>query len=215
MNFNFKSNTAKSDNSALIEEIKGVCMKSVLFEELIANLIELPVALEMITFESKQEKILAIRIIADKYSDPKEFGHIFLNCAKLKKQYVVRTIPGLCNTKDSKAARDDAWYDQRDKRLRVKYTMHHAAAFAAPSSLPELILSYVLKPGGSAKVSRVLEAADDYVPHFCARLKLACLFSNPAVIQHETFFIRLDRLNRLIEKRVTKKELQSGAVVLN
>ncbi|MCB0360175.1 MAG: hypothetical protein KDD44_11080, partial [Bdellovibrionales bacterium] len=57
-----------------------------------------------------------------------------------------------------------------------------------------------------------LEAGDDFIPHFCARLSLSLVTPHTVGGIHEVIYVRLDRLSKLIAKRVAKEELKSVPV---
>jgi hypothetical protein len=198
-------NTRFSGDNHLIGTL---CEKSLLFEELLYHLIEHRFDLHVFLFQDEYGVVIRVEK-SDGVSREKNtvLGHIFTEASALRTKYKPKTIPEKAEKIDEMTFQvDEYWYQKRDQRLRLREERN--SVFAPAGSFVELVLSYAI-PRGMIEIRRTLQAGDDHIPHFCAELFLRYAPLNCNGVQEERICVRLDQLQRLVDRRVAKQEVQS------
>lgn len=99
---------------------------------------------------------------------------------------------------------DQQWFEERNKRLHLRYDQDAEVFLAPPASVAELILSYAFATIGTVEAKREMIELRGYIPTDCIRLTLTFASPNTEVMWHETLYVELDKLAKLIKKRSVK-----------
>lgn len=198
-----------AEPSELRRKAQEICSTSILLEELLYRLVREHFTVGIIHVQ--EDGLLALHIeyhVGGRIKDL-PIGLTFVDAEQIKRKYRPKLIPRPRTDASKRLRIDDAWFDARRDRLKLKCTSHHGAVFAPAGSLVELVLSYAFVPWGAARLSNEIEEGDNYSPRFCAKLLLTWAPPDSKQVVSETIFVRLDRLSRLVDQRIAKEELKA------
>ena len=98
---------------------------------------------------------------------------------------------------------DYEWMEQRDKRLKSRWNDENGFLEVSPRGFGEVILSYVVKSPGMAKISRRI-AAYKHVPHDIYHADLAFFEKEKSYGFHEVFAVKCSQFERFVDGRYAK-----------
>lgn len=199
-----------------IRRLEELCANIGTLEELFYILIRKDYTLELsVVSIAGGGRVLAIEAKESTWTkgEPKQRGMIFIPEANLKgyrfKPFSpkLNKVPHTCQWEV-----DEAWWEARCKRLRIRAGEYFDGLIAPPGSMTKLILGYAFSTAGIVEISKDIEEIVRY-PRDVAKLKLVYLPKHPEITVIEEIVISLDKLQQLVEKRKAKRELLDGAIV--
>lgn len=208
-----------SKEGNLSQNLEELVAQSISLEEIITSLLEARHEMKFVRINVDDKELLCMDVKKDKISTilppPISYeGSVFFPIPLLKKYASWTPVcEKLYPFADQEGFTvDHEWFDQRDKKLKVKSDSWEGIPLAPATSLLPLILSYVMSSAGMAQVKRELVHIQPGVRD-AAQLQLTFMGENltgPGF--KEVVYVRLDRLQKLVQGRKEKKQAQPFAI---
>ena len=213
------------DNKSFITLVSGIIDEAASLEELIYLLTRRHIEIKLFSpreedyelhsldFEEERDVVMVVKkkkFLSDPHGEamiPIPFNMI---PTPIPRRTVLRTLTPLA---DSKAKiTNPEWFTARNKRLKLqisKEDFREGDPYFPPAALLELVFSYALVPYGVTEIKWAIFEPDGY-PRDGLKLVMKALADDDKTVFEERVYIRLDRLEVLIQKR-KQKVMLSGA----